>query len=363
MTSPRSLLPALLLGLALLAPAAIAAETETVAVAGEMKTVDLTVRRRAVGPTMHDLVLSAEKPEGATAAPEDAFGARYGLWTFKGDVITIVLAKSAETVTGFDRLLIDRNADGAFGEGETKDMAVQTRPMRDGSSLTTGMVRDLTISSGEQDWTFLVGWMKRGEQAVTAQVVGLWYLEGKVAVGDSELLVELRDVDVDGSFGGEKDTWILRANAEDMSPAREFNWSTHTEKRFRDGRLFSMKSVDGFTAKIAHEPADGPDPASMTSQRERVEHLWAERFDAERETFIVQRKLDTSRPLAEKPIAWRYVTFDQAKEMSKAEGKPLFVDVMAFWCVWCYRMDYYTYPDAEVAEILNTKFIPDISFA
>ena len=44
--------------------------------------------------------------------------------------------------------------------------------------------------------------------------------------------------------------------------------------------------------------------------------------------------------------------------MAKAEDKPLFLDVLAFWCVWCYRMDYYTYPDAEVAELLNTKFIP-----
>ena len=44
--------------------------------------------------------------------------------------------------------------------------------------------------------------------------------------------------------------------------------------------------------------------------------------------------------------------------MSKQSGKPLFVDVMAFWCVWCYRMDYYTYPDREVADLLNNSFIP-----
>jgi hypothetical protein len=31
---------------------------------------------------------------------------------------------------------------------------------------------------------------------------------------------------------------------------------------------------------------------------------------------------------------------------------------MAFWCVWCYRMDYYTYPDQEVADLLDTKFVP-----
>ena len=31
---------------------------------------------------------------------------------------------------------------------------------------------------------------------------------------------------------------------------------------------------------------------------------------------------------------------------------------MAFWCVWCYRMDYYTYVDQEVADMLSTQFVP-----
>ena len=30
---------------------------------------------------------------------------------------------------------------------------------------------------------------------------------------------------------------------------------------------------------------------------------------------------------------------------------------MAFWCVWCYRMDWCTYPDAEVTRVLNEDFI------
>ena len=44
--------------------------------------------------------------------------------------------------------------------------------------------------------------------------------------------------------------------------------------------------------------------------------------------------------------------------MGQKEQKPVFIDVMAFWCVWCYRMDWSTYPDAEVARMLNEEFIP-----
>jgi thiol:disulfide interchange protein len=83
-----------------------------------------------------------------------------------------------------------------------------------------------------------------------------------------------------------------------------------------------------------------------------------ERFDQEREGFVAQRGLDTSRPLAKQPIDWKYVTFDEALELGRKTGKPVFIDVMAFWCVWCYRMDYYTYPDAEVAALLGGDFVP-----
>ena len=52
------------------------------------------------------------------------------------------------------------------------------------------------------------------------------------------------------------------------------------------------------------------------------------------------------------------MTFEQAIELGKKANKPVFVDVLAFWCVWCYRMDYYTYVDAEVAKVLSEQFVP-----
>jgi thiol:disulfide interchange protein len=52
------------------------------------------------------------------------------------------------------------------------------------------------------------------------------------------------------------------------------------------------------------------------------------------------------------------VSFDDAIALGKKANKPVFIDVMAFWCVWCYRMDYYTYVDQEVAFVLSTQYVP-----
>ena len=41
--------------------------------------------------------------------------------------------------------------------------------------------------------------------------------------------------------------------------------------------------------------------------------------------------------------------FDAAKKKARDARKPLLVDFEADWCVWCKRLDYYTYPDREVA--------------
>ena len=103
--------------------------------------------------------------------------------------------------------------------------------------------------------------------------------------------------------------------------------------------------------------ADGPDPAVMAAQRARVEHLWMERFEPGRKEFFEARGLDAARPLATKPIAWHYLTYADAIALGAKEKKPVFIDVMAFWCVWCYRMDWCTYCDAEVAQVLSQDFI------
>lgn len=56
------------------------------------------------------------------------------------------------------------------------------------------------------------------------------------------------------------------------------------------------------------------------------------------------------------PVKW--LTFEQAVELSKKEKKLIFIDVYTTWCGPCKMMDKRTFADAEVAKILNTNFYP-----
>lgn len=61
----------------------------------------------------------------------------------------------------------------------------------------------------------------------------------------------------------------------------------------------------------------------------------------------------TERPL----INWREWGND-ALEQAEKEDKLILLDITAPWCHWCHVMDRTTYSDAEVARILNERFIP-----
>jgi thioredoxin-related protein len=56
------------------------------------------------------------------------------------------------------------------------------------------------------------------------------------------------------------------------------------------------------------------------------------------------------------PVKW--MTFEEAVEKSKTEKRKIFVDVFTDWCGWCKVMDKNTFPDVEVAKLLNEKFYP-----
>ncbi len=56
------------------------------------------------------------------------------------------------------------------------------------------------------------------------------------------------------------------------------------------------------------------------------------------------------------PVKW--ITFEEAIEKSKTEKRKIFIDVFTEWCGWCKVMDKNTFPDPEVAKLLNEKFYP-----
>jgi thiol-disulfide isomerase/thioredoxin len=342
----------------LLACAASLAAQDPVIVQGAVKVAEAGNREAMppVLPASESVALAATAPAGVTV-PAGLADAMAGAAKLGGKSVAVVIGKKAADAKSFDTLCIDANADGKWGDDEHH--AIEVTAMQGRNNAPAGERSkpvDCTIALGAGKLAAKASYMRMGENPPTVALQFPAYLEAKVKVGDVERIVAIVDKDLDGSFAGKDDLWVL-AKAGDR-PALPFALSQLGEKRFVDGQLVGIKVEAGNTVKVTAAAAKGPDAKDAAAHRERVEHQWFERFDKEKADFVAQRKLDTTRPRAKAPIAWNYVTFDEAIELGKKAGKPVFVDVMAFWCVWCYRMDYYTYVDQEVADVLGTQFVP-----
>jgi len=56
------------------------------------------------------------------------------------------------------------------------------------------------------------------------------------------------------------------------------------------------------------------------------------------------------------PVRW-HPWGDEAFARAKAEDKPILLDIGAVWCHWCHVMDRESYEDAEVAHLINDRYI------
>jgi thiol-disulfide isomerase/thioredoxin len=258
----------------------------------------------------------------------------------------VLVGSSAEEAEHPDRLCIDLDGDGKIGESETLELEIQVRETPRGNYLMSKPVSG-RLANGTR---FQAGFSRLGKGKPRLSLSFPRYLHAE----HGDMVIAVLDKDMDGSFGSEGDRWVL--NKKGGRPTSMRGMPKMDENSFHDGKRFSIKVGKGEIA-VATVAAEGPDPEQLAKVRGRVEHEWMEAFEKGRKQFVEQRKIDTSRPLAEKPIAWHYVSFDEAIEMGRKAGKPVFVDVMAYWCVWCYRLDWITYPDAEVAGLLNQDYI------
>jgi uncharacterized protein len=56
------------------------------------------------------------------------------------------------------------------------------------------------------------------------------------------------------------------------------------------------------------------------------------------------------------PVQW-HEWGEEAFATAKRENKPVLLDIGAVWCHWCHVMDRESYDDAEVAQIVNERFV------
>ncbi len=336
--------------------AATAVAQKPVPVEASVKKADMTNRSALpiVAPVSETIQLSDKAPAGVSA-PEGAHSPWFGTVEVQNKKLGVVLGKASADSEHLDALWLDANADGAFEPGERHE--ISTNEQKRGNATTVvGQPTDVTIAPGGAELAAQFRYQQSGERPPMALLVFPDFLEAKVDVGGQQRIVAVLDKDLDGKFGSKGDLWML-AKAGDR-PASPYGLSLLSERRFDNGKLVGIKVTGADKIEVMAADAKGPNPQDMAAHRERVEHEWMKRFDKERDEFVVEKKMDTSRPKAKSPIPWNYVTFDEAIALGKQQGKPVFVDVMAFWCIWCYRLDYYTYPDAEVAALLTDKFVP-----
>lgn len=297
--------------------------------------------------------LSDKAPD--KAPPVTCSDTLWGTHKIGGKQVLVAVGKSSADAALPDVLCIDSNGDGKIDAKESHAIKVTEQDQR-GTKMQRGAPIDVEFELGGAKIAGKASFSRMGDGPAQVSMQFPTFLAGTVSIGGEERTVAVFDKDLDGRFNGADDVWILAKKGD--RPAQAFALSAMGERRFDNGHLVGIKVDGNQRIQVSATKADGPDPKDQASHRVRVEHWWSDRFDKERDSFVAQRKLDTTRPLTKKPIDWQYVTFDQALELGKKAGKPVFVDVMAFWCVWCYRMDYYTYPDQEVADLLQNKFIP-----
>jgi uncharacterized protein len=57
------------------------------------------------------------------------------------------------------------------------------------------------------------------------------------------------------------------------------------------------------------------------------------------------------------PVHWQLFT-DDVFRLARELDRPILLDIGAVWCHWCHVMDNESYSDAEVAAIINSRFVP-----
>jgi thiol-disulfide isomerase/thioredoxin len=317
----------------------------------------MTLQGAGRGGPAKTLTFGAEKPATVVKAP--AFSGSIQWATTKvGEKEIAVAAARGDGVTM--RVAVDRDADGDLSE-EAEAQTIEGKRMRRGSRsgvVETGARWDGKPVEVEGVSVRLSVTEFRGDMNATVQATVV--RKGTADVAGVRHALFLVDGDFDGKIGGADDFWWF-GKARDADPKDRKNHLTYanmfeaTEAAFGGGKTWRLASVGADGAAVV-EPAPAVDVEAYFHRRgDRVNaKRWFPRFDLEAPVFAEDQKLGAPRPKAPKAAAWHHaIDFEEARAFAKKENKPLLVDFEADWCVWCKRVDYYTYPDAEVASWLS----------
>ncbi len=98
----------------------------------------------------------------------------------------------------------------------------------------------------------------------------------------------------------------------------------------------------------ASEPL-GPDHLARTRHLKEGRPLFTNRLALEKSPYLLQH--------AHNPVSW-YPWGDEAFEVARRTGRPVFLSVGYSTCHWCHVMERESFEDLEIARVLNSRFVP-----
>jgi len=200
----------------------------------------------------------------------------------------------------------------------------------------------------------------RGLELADAALQPSRHRYGRAAIGTLPWDVILIDADGDGRYDGTDDRWIaLRRNrAKTTRTLRKPDAMLLSEPQipfFKDGRALTVGDVapDGssLVLRLGRPQMGLADVLRRRYDEVRATHF--RRFAREQAAFMARNDLDGKRPRTSDPAPWLDVLLSQAKATARKSGRPLLVHFFTESNAWCFRYDYYTFPDRDVDALLR----------
>jgi len=172
--------------------------------------------------------------------------------------------------------------------------------------------------------------------------------------------VVLVDGDADGKFDGDADRWVTlrtsRATRTDSLRRVEGLLLGEPQVPFQaDGRAFMVERVaeDGSSLVLVLDVPRVKAEAVLDRREAEVRAQHFATFKSEAKDFALRMELDTTRQRVGQAPAWRRTTLEEARRVAAKERRPILAFFVAESNAWCYRYDFYTFPDREVAALLE----------